>query len=207
MDVGSHWENVWSSKREDEVSWFEPYPELSLGLVDEVLAGSSEACVLDVGGGASMLAEVLLHDRGLECLAVLDFSASALERSARRLGEDAGRIQWIHADITKVDTLVPFEVWHDRAVFHFLTDAEDRRAYVRLAAATIPQGGHAVMATFGPEGPTHCSGLPVERFGPERLAGEFGRGFELQTSFIAEHPKPMGGHQSFLYALLQRVAA
>ena len=207
MDADGFWENVWSSKQESEVSWYEPYPQLSLGLVDQALAGSTKACVLDVGGGTSMLADVLLHDRDLECLAVLDVSASALELSARRLGEDAGRVQWIRADITKVDALVPFEVWHDRAVFHFLTDAEDRRAYVRLAAGTIPEGGHVVMATFGPEGPTHCSGLPVERFGPERLAREFGDDFELQTSFIAEHPKPMGGYQSFLYALLRRVAA
>lgn len=207
MDTGTYWDNIWTSKKEDEVSWFEPYPELSLGLVDEVLAGSTTACVLDVGGGESRFTDILLQERGLECLAVLDVSASALEHSALRLGGEAGRVQWICADITAVSELVAFEIWQDRAVFHFLTDPADRRAYVDLAASTIPAGGYAVMATFGPDGPDQCSGLPVERYDPERLAAEFGQGFDLQKSFLVEHPKPMGGSQSFLYALLQRIAA
>jgi hypothetical protein len=138
---------------------------------------------------------------------VLDLSGSGLARTQSQLGELSSRIRWIEADVTSVPELDEVDVWHDRALFHFLVDAEDRRSYIELASKTVVKAGHAIVATFGPEGPTHCSGLPVTRYDAGVLASEFGLYFQMVHSAIVDHVTPGGATQQFVYALLQRDTA
>ena len=196
-----HWESVYAAKGDAEVSWTEVEPRRSLSLIADVC--SPPGRVIDVGGGTSALAGRLL-DAGY-AVAVLDISEAALARSRERLGEQAKNIRWIAADITAGPVLGQFDVWHDRAVFHFLTDADNRAAYVSLLAQTVPSGGHAVMATFAMDGPDRCSGLEVRRYDPETLAAELGPAFALVTSARESHVTPWGKPQSFQYSVFRRV--
>jgi SAM-dependent methyltransferase len=187
----------------NEVGWYKPDFAVSLGLIDEAAANKT-ARIIDVGGGASLLVDSLL-DCGYELLAVLDIAASSLEHAKRRLGDKAPNVQWIVADIRETADLGTFDVWHDRAVFHFLVDAVDRRKYVELARKTIPVGGHALIATFAASGPQKCSGLDTCRYSSEELAEELGAGFELVKEVPEVHTTPSGKSQAFVYALLRRV--
>jgi len=200
-----HWERIYETKADEETSWFEPDPATSLRLVEEALEGNEAACVIDVGGGTSRLVDHLLLDLGLECLAVLDISASALARASERLGSDASRVEWIASDITEVDSLPQFDVWHDRAVLHFLIDQADRAKYSDLAGRTVPLGGHAIIAAFGLSGPEQCSGLPVQRYDEDGLSQVLGSSFSLDYAFEAEHLTPFGTTQSFIFATFERV--
>jgi SAM-dependent methyltransferase len=203
VDRQQHWDRVYSTRGERDVSWFEDLPAISLRLM-EAAGLTTETCVLDVGGGDSRLVDALAA-RGLDCLAVLDVSQAALQRARARLGEAARVPTWIAADVTGVWSLKPMDIWHDRAVFHFLTEREDRARYLRHLAETLKRDGAVIIATFAPDGPEKCSGLPVVRYSPETLAAELGEGFTLVQSLRHRHVTPWGTVQPFQYSRFARV--
>jgi len=197
-----HWESIYRTKFDTELSWFQEQPAVSLALIDSLDPMPRHA--IDVGGGQSALAGELLS-LGLKDVTVLDISRAAIERGMERLGPRAGRIRWIVADVLDPPDLGRFDLWHDRAVFHFLTDEEDRRRYVAAAAGAVRPAGHAIVATFAPTGPDRCSGLPVRRYDAAGLAGEFGESFRLAHSTTEAHATPWGKTQDFTYVVLSRV--
>jgi len=198
MDAKKHWENVYTTKQPEAVSWYRPHLETSLALVERA-AHSHSASIIDIGAGESTLVDDLLA-RGYEKITVLDVSQTALEVTKKRLGLLAEQVNWIAADITQVRLESPaYDVWHDRAVFHFLTSIEQRAAYVRNVAKSVNPGGHVIVSTFGPEGPTKCSGLEVMRYDAESLHNEFGTRFRLVKSLKELHRTPFGTTQQFLY--------
>lgn len=195
----AHWDDAYA-QGDVSRSWFQPEPVLSLRMLDA--AGVTAACrLIDVGGGASPLAAALLQ-RGFRDLTVLDISAAGMEYARRRLGPRAREVTWVAADIR---TWVPprrFAAWHDRAVFHFLVDDEDRNRYRRLLAGALRPGGGVIMATFGPSGPDRCSGLPVRRYGPDDLAAAVGGDFDVVATRHEDHTTPGGVIQSFIWVAL-----
>ena len=194
----AHWQSVYDSKEPTEVSWYQPVPERSLQLIRAVGVAKSEP-VLDVGGGASTLVDHLLQE-GYSDISVLDISGNALNRSRARLGESADSVDWIEADVT---TFVPprqYALWHDRAVFHFLTDPADRDNYIDVVRRATKTNGYLVLATFGPEGPQRCSGLEIRRYSVRRLQDLFGDHFDLGGHHLDDHLTPMGSTQQFLYS-------
>ncbi len=197
-----HWDGVYGTKREDEVSWFQKRPALSLALIREY-APDPATSIVDVGGGASSLVGELLG-QGYGDISVLDISGAALERAKAKLGADAAKIEWIVADITAWTPPRRWHVWHDRAVFHFLTDTASQDTYIAaLKAATAP-GAIAIVSGFAPDGPEKCSGLPVVRYDAHSLAARFGSGFELLREEREEHETPGGAVQKFYYAVLRK---
>jgi len=200
MNTQAYWEAVYASKADRELSWTQPEPRLSLSLIGEVCPTGR---VIDVGGGASVLASELL-DLGYS-VTVLDISRMALDRARNRLGARANKIHWMVADVTANPDLGSFDVWHDRAVFHFLIGLAERAAYTALLTRTVPVGGHAVIATFALDGPERCSGLETRRYDGETLAAELGPPFELLKSVPEIHVTPGGGRQSFQYSLFRRI--
>ncbi|MEP7064534.1 MAG: class I SAM-dependent methyltransferase [Gemmatimonadota bacterium] len=198
----SHWNAVYESKAPTELSWYQSRPERSLELLEQLGVEASTA-IIDVGGGASTLVDALL-DRSAN-VAVLDLSHAALEHAKARLGPRAASVVWIEADITNADLgSDSYDVWHDRAVFHFLTTSEDRRMYVATAGRAIRSGGAAIIATFSLGGPTRCSGLEVVRYDAALLAREFGGEFTLEHSVEDVHGTPWGSTQAFTYTVLRR---
>jgi Methyltransferase domain len=159
---------------------------------------------VDIGGGDSRLVDHLI-ERSVSCLAVLDVSSAALTRAQQRLGPDANRVQWLEYDVTDAWSVSPRDIWHDRAVFHFLTDADDRQHYVQHLRDTLKLSGSAIVATFALDGPEKCTGLPVMRYSPETLAEELGQGFALIESVPHQHQTPWGSIQSFQYSRFVRV--
>ncbi len=198
MSTQEHWERIYATKAPEQVSWYSPHLNASLELIERTSV-SPTAAIIDVGGGESTLVDDLLA-RGYENISVLDISQSAIDANKKRLGKEAERIHWLAADITTVE-LQPskFDVWHDRAVFHFLTAPSDRVAYVRQVAHAVKRGGHVIIGTFGPEGPTRCSGLEVVRYDAESLHREFGRHFRLLETSKQLHHTPFRTIQQFLY--------
>jgi len=198
MDTQTHWEKIYTEKAPNAVSWYRPHLETSLALIEKAAPGAF-ASVIDVGGGESTLVDDLLA-RGYESITVLDISQTAIDANKKRLGKPSEGVQWLVADITKVD-LEPssYNVWHDRAVFHFLTSPSDRVAYVRQVSRAVKPGGSVIVSTFGPEGPTKCSGLDVVRYDAESLHEEFGVRFRLLDSCKELHHTPFGTVQQFLY--------
>jgi len=198
MDTRTHWEKIYKTKTPEAVSWYRPHLETSLGLIERAARGYS-AAIIDVGGGESTLVDDLLA-RGYGNITVLDVSQTAVDVTKKRLGFAAERIHWLVADITEVHLPVSsYDVWHDRAVFHFLTTTEQRTAYVRQVAHAVKSGGHVIIGTFGPEGPTQCSGLDVIRYDAASLHNEFGARFRLEESSKELHRTPFGATQQFLY--------
>jgi 2-polyprenyl-3-methyl-5-hydroxy-6-metoxy-1,4-benzoquinol methylase len=197
MDAKTHWEKIYTTKAAEAVSWYRPHLETSLALIERAAAGRS-ASIIDVGGGESTLVDDLT--RGYKNVSVLDVSQAAIDVTKKRLGLAAKHIHWLVADITKVQ-LEPgvYDVWHDRAVFHFLTASEHRAAYVRNVARAVKPGGHVIVSTFGPEGPTKCSGLDVIRYDSDSLHDQFGVRFSLVESSKELHKTPFGTTQQFLY--------
>ena len=194
-----HWNSVYSAKAPDGVSWYAPHLETSFSLIKRV--APKWPAIIDVGGGESTLADDLLAE-GYRYITVLDISAKAIEVSKKRFGPVSAYIDWRVADVLAAD--LPrsyYDVWHDRAVFHFLTNEEDRRAYVAKVAHAVKPGGHVILATFGPEGPTKCSGLDVVRYDADTLHDEFGKSFRLLDSRTEVHHTPWGAEQQFLYCL------
>ncbi len=173
----AHWEHVYATKGEDEVSWFQDKPGISLELIRSTGA-TRDWSIIDIGGGMSRLVDALL-DEGFTSLAVLDLSSSALAATRARLGARAEQVEWIAADVTMWTPRKQYDVWHDRAAFHFLTDPADRLAYIARLKAALRQDGHAIIATFAPDGPEKCSGLPVQRYDSASLQDTLGDGFEL----------------------------
>ncbi len=206
MHPKQHWENVYETKATDAVSWFQEHAELSLDLIRSTGAGK-DAGIIDVGGGASTLVDDLVAE-GYSDLTVLDLSAAALKAARRRLGEKENRVRWIVADITTVD-LPPrrYDIWHDRAVFHFLTTPEQREAYVRTVFRSVKPGGHVIVATFAEDGPLQCSGLPVMRYRADELHDEFGEAFTLLKHTKESHQTPAGKLQQFVYCYCRRVSS
>jgi SAM-dependent methyltransferase len=198
MDRKDHWDRIYASNGEQDVSWFEALPEVSLQLL-EAAGLTRETCVLDVGGGDSRLIDHLAA-RGMNCLAVLDVSAAALDRAQRRLGEAAGVPVWIEADVTGEWTLKLMDIWHDRAVFHFLTTQHDQARYLERLRRVLKVRGSAIIATFAEDGPERCSGLPVVRYSPESLARRLGSDFVLVESRRHIHHTPRGSAQAFQYS-------
>ena len=198
MDARNHWEKIYTGKAPDAVSWYTPHLETSLELIGR-MAPSRQATIIDVGGGESTLVDDLLA-REYQNITVLDISQSAIDANRKRLGKRSEHVHWLVADITKIE-LQPsaYDLWHDRAVFHFLTSASDRIAYVRQVARAVKPGGHVVVSTFGPEGPTKCSGLDVVRYDAESLHKEFGVPFRLLGSSKELHQTPFGTMQQYLY--------
>jgi SAM-dependent methyltransferase len=196
-----HWESVWEARSAEEVSWFQADPATSLRLIESVTEPG--AAVIDIGSGATRLVEALLAC-GYRDLTVLDISASALSRARERLANDAAEVTWIVEDVTTFRPRRHFDLWHDRAVLHFLTEAADRRAYRRTVKRCIADGGHVVVATFGPDGPVSCSGLPVMRHDQRSLAETLGDDFEPIDYVEEEHRTPGGATQQFLYGLFRR---
>ena len=202
MNRAEHWDRVYSTKGDLEVSWFEPEPAISLALLEA--AGLSPAsCVIDVGGGNSRLVDGLLA-RGVSCLSVLDVSAAAVERTRARLGSAGAGVHWIVADAAGEWDEPSVDLWHDRAVFHFLTDPEDRARYLSHLMRAVKPGGAVVMATFAHDGPERCSGLPVARYSADTLAATLGAGFSLEQALPHTHETPWGARQAFQYACLRR---
>ena len=198
MNAKAHWEKVYSTKAPDAVSWYRAHLETSLALIERA-ADAHSTSIIDVGGGESTLVDDLIL-RGYENLTILDVSSTAIELTKRRLGSAAERVHWLVGDITEIE-LEPnaYDLWHDRAVFHFLTAPELRLAYVRQVMRAVKPGGHVIISTFGPEGPTKCSGLEVIRYDAESLHGEFGGRFRLVESSEELHQTPFGTAQKFLY--------
>jgi len=198
MDVKTHWDKVYATKAPESVSWFRVHLETSLALVKRA-AEARSASIIDVGGGESTLVDDLLL-RGYKNLTVLDISQTAIEVTKKRLGTAAEQVRWLIGDIVEIE-LEPhaYDLWHDRAVFHFLTTPERRLAYVRQVTRAVKPGGHVIVSTFGPEGPTKCSGLEVMRYDAESLHSEFGGQFRLVESSKELHETPFGATQQFLY--------
>ncbi len=200
MNVQTHWEKVYGEKAPNAVSWYTPHLARSLEIIERA-APSHSASIIDVGGGESTLVDDLLT-RGYQNIAVLDVSHIAIDVTKRRLGTASERVQWIVADVTNAEFAPQsYDVWHDRAVFHFLTAADERLAYVRQVANAVKPGGYVLVSTFGAEGPTKCSGLDVVRYDAQSLHREFGVRFRLLESCEELHRTPFGTNQQFLYCL------
>lgn len=198
MDRQAYWDRIYTEKAPDQVSWYRPHLEASIALIEQAGARPA-ASIIDVGAGESTLVDDLVA-RGYSNLTVLDISQAAIDASKKRLGDGGGHVRWLVADITKAE-LAPsaYDVWHDRAVFHFLTDPADRIAYVRQVTRSVRRGGHIIVSAFGPEGPAKCSGLDVIRYDADSLHAEFGASFRLISSSRQLHETPFGTRQQFLY--------
>ena len=206
MHDKQHWEQVYRTKSTDAVSWYQAHAEQSLSLIHATGAGR-QAAIIDVGGGASVLVDDLLAE-GYADLAVLDLSGAALAAAQCRLGERANKVRWIEGDVTQA--ALPhhhYDIWHDRAVFHFLTDAADRKAYVQQVFQAVKPGGHVIVATFAEDGPEQCSGLPVMRYTADQLHDQFGEAFRLERHSKEAHHTPAGKVQQFVYCYCRVVGS
>lgn len=197
-----HWEKLYTTKSESQVSWFQETPAPSLELI--ALAGAvRSSAIIDIGGGASRLVDSLVS-QGYEDVTVLDLSTAALASARSRLGDKANQVTWIAADVNTWEPSRPYDVWHDRAAFHFLTDQKDQMAYVDRLRRALRVGGHAIIGTFAPDGPERCSGLMVSRYDANSLAATLGCGFELIDTRRHEHTTPWGVMQKFQFSTFRR---
>lgn len=201
-DRASHWDGIYQVRRAQELGWYQARPEASLGLIARLGIKPGDA-LIDIGGGASNLVDLLVG-QGFDNLTVLDISAAAVSAVKQRLGSDAGKVGWLIGDITQLKPQGPFRLWHDRAVFHFLLGADDRRAYIDAMSAAVPTGSFAIMATFAEDGPERCSNLPVRRYSPEQLAAELAPHFSLLESLRETHVTPGQVEQKFIYCCFRR---
>lgn len=202
MSTTEHWNNVYTKKSEAELSWHQDDPSIALDLMHK--AGlTATAAVIDIGAGTSRLTERLL-ELGLSDLSALDLLESALAAARARLGQREKFVKWIVADITRWEPTQTYDIWHDRAVFHFLVEPKDRIAYLQRLSRSVAPGGHAIIATFASDGPEKCSGLPVARYTPASLVATLGADFTLLTHQFYLHHTPWGSPQSFQYSLLRR---
>ena len=203
MEPKTHWESIYNTKESSQVSWYQEHQLLSLRFI-ELTGVDKTGQIIDVGGGASTLVDDLLAS-GFKQITVLDISPAALQTAQQRLGVRAAEVSWIEADITKAG--LPhqfFDVWHDRAVFHFLRQPEDRQCYVQAVQHSVKIGGHVIVATFATDGPTRCSGLDIVRYSPESLHSEFGDDFRLVENTREVHVTPFGTEQKFIYCYCRK---
>lgn len=201
-DRTTHWQNVYATKGETEVSWFQDSPTISLDMI-RATNPDHGAAIIDIGGGASRLVDALQRD-GYRDIAVLDLSANALDAARKRIGAAASTVDWIVADATTWRPAKTYDIWHDRAAFHFLTDPGDRAAYVERLRSAVAPGGQIIIATFAPDGPEKCSGLPVQRHDSASLAAELGPGFELVETRSETHQTPWNSAQAFQFSRFRR---
>jgi 2-polyprenyl-3-methyl-5-hydroxy-6-metoxy-1,4-benzoquinol methylase len=199
----AHWENVYQTRGEREVSWYEESPSISLDYI-RATGAKPGASIIDIGGGASRLVDTLL-DEGFEAVTVLDLSEKALATSKARLGARGAKVQWVAADVTTWEPSQTYDVWHDRAAFHFLTDPKDRAAYAARVLRAVRPGGHVIIGTFALDGPERCSGLPVVRYDAASLGKILGPSFKLIESRNHGHQTPMGAIQRFQFSRFRRV--
>ena len=197
--TAEYWDKRYVDVGDTQVSWFQDTPESSLALIQQVAA--PPASVADVGGGASRLVDHLL-ERGYHDITVIDLSQEALASSLERVGD--APVTWIQSDVREWQPARTFDVWHDRAAYHFLTDPDDQQAYWALVRESVPHGGHVVLATFAEDGPEYCSGLPVQRYTADELARAMGEGFTVLRTQREEHVTPTGGTQSFIWLVAER---
>lgn len=202
MNPKSHWEQVYQTKSSTDVSWYQTLPSLSLKLIASTGIEKGDG-VIDVGGGASVLVDCLL-DAGYQNLAVLDISAAAIRHAKDRLGQRASAVEWYEADVTTFHSPRRFAIWHDRAVFHFLTNSVDRRNYARVLKETLCPNGHLIIATFALTGPPKCSGLDVMRYDAKLLCSEIGDEFALLETHDETHTTPWNAEQKFIYCRFRR---
>lgn len=201
-DRSTHWDHVYATKGEAEVSWYQDSPATSLEMI-RAANPNHDAAIIDIGGGASRLVDALLQD-GYRDVAVLDLSANALDAAKKRIGEAASMVDWMVADATSWQPAKTYDVWHDRAAFHFLTDPRDRAAYVERLRSALATDGHVIIATFAPDGPEKCSGLPVQRHDSASLAAELGPEFALIETRSETHHTPWASTQAFQFSLFRR---
>jgi 2-polyprenyl-3-methyl-5-hydroxy-6-metoxy-1,4-benzoquinol methylase len=199
----AHWQRVYNEKGENQVSWFQERPNISLELIEAVRADSSSA-IIDIGGGASRLVDALV-EKGYRDLTVLDLSESAISIAKMRLGERAAMVKWIIADVTQWEPPRAYDLWHDRAAFHFLTEASDRTAYIDRLTKAVRPGGHAIIGTFALDGPERCSGLPVVRYDAAQLSATLTPSFALVDMRRDDHKTPWGAIQHFQFSVFRRV--
>lgn len=197
-----HWENIYATKRMEEVSWYQKEPKVSLNFFEEYAIPKS-AKILDVGGGDSFLVDHLLH-LGYTDVSVLDISKKAIEKAKNRLGEKAAKVTWIVSDITNFNTTELYDVWHDRAVFHFLTKSSEVKKYVHLASSSLHKNGFLFMGTFSTDGPTKCSGIEIQQYSEKQLKSTLESRFILKKSFLQNHKTPFDTEQEFLFGLFQK---
>jgi SAM-dependent methyltransferase len=203
MNSKTHWEHIYETKAPTQVSWYQTHAQLSFQLIQHTGIQPTDP-IIDVGGGASPLVDDLLA-AGFQDITVLDISAAALGLARQRLGARAAEVNWLEADITQADLPVQtYAVWHDRAVFHFLTQADDRQRYVQQVQHAVKPGGHVIIATFALDGPQQCSNLDVVRYGPESLHNEFGDDFELVADVRESHHTPFNTEQKFIYCYCRK---
>jgi len=202
MERQTYWDNIYSQRQPTELGWYQAHPETSLRLIAASGVGKN-AALIDIGGGASLLVDKLLG-AGYAKVTVLDVSAAAIDAAQARLRGRAGAVRWLAQDVTAFAPQEKYALWHDRAVFHFLTEAAERRAYLDAAASALEPGGQMIIATFALDGPEKCSGLPVVRYDAQSLAKEAGAHFELLESCGETHVTPGGGKQSFSYCRFRR---
>jgi Methylase involved in ubiquinone/menaquinone biosynthesis len=203
MDRTAHWEKVYNTKAATDVSWYQPQLEKSLFLISSIgIVDGGQ--IIDVGGGASTLVDDSLR-RGFKHVTVLDISSVAIENAKVRLGPLADQVTWLCTDITTSElTSKHYDIWHDRAAFHFLTSGEDRRRYIQTMRYALKPNGHLIVAAFAHDGPAKCSGLDVIRYSPDQLKNEFGDEFHLVQSLSEDHITPSGGIQRFVYCCFRR---
>jgi 2-polyprenyl-3-methyl-5-hydroxy-6-metoxy-1,4-benzoquinol methylase len=198
MIMKTHWEHIYETKAPTQVSWYQEHARVSLQYIRNTGIQKTDS-IIDVGGGASTLVDDLIAD-GYQSISILDVSAVALQLARQRLGTHAVDVNWIESDITQADLPEQvYDLWHDRAVFHFLTQALDRQRYIDTVRHAVRVGGHIILATFAPDGPERCSGLDVVRYSPESLHNEFGGDFEVVDSTRETHHTPFGTEQKFIY--------
>lgn len=201
-DQQAHWQHVYVTKAATDVSWYQETPAPSLELIERVCA-SPLSGIIDIGGGASVLVDHLLS-AGYRDLTVLDLSAASLAAARVRLGKQADRVEWVVGDVTTWRPERSYDLWHDRATFHFLVDEKDQAAYVERLRLALGKGGHAIIGTFAPDGPEKCSGLPVRRHDAASLGAVLGQGFELVDSLRHDHVTPWGATQRFQFSTFRR---
>lgn len=202
MDNKTHWDDIYNRKKFSEVTWFQPEPKVSMQLISN-LNLSLNANILDAGGGASTLVDKLL-DQGFQDISVIDLSENALNQSKNRLGATASNISWIVGDITNYDFQVKFDLWHDRAVFHFLISKDDQENYIVNLNKCLDVGSFFIISTFAEDGPLKCSGLEIVRYSKEELVNKFAGNFELIDFQKETHVSPGGMEQKFNYWVFRK---
>ena len=202
MPQKQHWEKVFETKADSEKSWFQPFPETSVQFIKD-LNIPKDAAIIDVGGGDSYLADVLLHE-GYKDITVLDISAKALQNARKRLGKKANRIKWVESDVLNFHPVKKYDCWHDRAVFHFVTDKKDITAYKKQIAGSVKDEGKLIVGTFSEKGPEICSGLPVHRYSQQQLTNTLSRNFKKIKCIEEIHQTPFNTSQSFTFCSFRK---
>ncbi|HEY8690353.1 MAG TPA: class I SAM-dependent methyltransferase [Chitinophagaceae bacterium] len=202
MKIKQHWENIYNTKSEEELSWFQSYPKNSMDFV-ALFDLPLTANIIDIGGGDSHFADALL-DKGYQNIWVLDISANAIERAKKRLGENASKIHWIVSDVTTFEPPVKFDLWHDRAAFHFLTSEDKIYKYVSIAEDAVKQNGYLILGTFSESGPESCSGLQIKQYSEKSMSSRFENAFDRIKCIHEEHKTPWEAIQNFLFCSFKK---